>query len=127
MIKKQLILLSLCLFSLSGFAGIGHLLPKPQSVKKNGQKFYIDKANVNGLETANWTDYMNTIGLKVEQSARKEITVSLVDDLPNIPLNKEEAYRLSVTSRKIEIQAIYQQRCVLGYADSSAADCKGEK
>lgn len=106
MIKKQLILLSLCLFSLSGFAGIGHLLPKPQSVKKNGQKFYIDKANVNGLETANWTDYMNTIGLKVEQSARKEITVSLVDDLPNIPLNKEEAYRLSVTSRKIEIQAI---------------------
>ncbi|MDL2223194.1 beta-N-acetylhexosaminidase [Bacteroidales bacterium OttesenSCG-928-M11] len=97
-------------FSFPAFSGIDKLLPKPQSVKRNDQKFYIDKLKLNNIDQEiQWIDFFEKAGATIDRSTRKEITINLVDDLVDVPINKDEAYRLSVKSQKIEIEAITEK------------------
>lgn len=65
------------------YAGIEHLLPAPQQVIANGQRYKVASAETRPL-----------------------IIVERVDDLPEIPINKEEGYMLEVTKNCILIRAI---------------------
>lgn len=56
------------------YAGIDHLLPAPQQVIANGQRYKVASAETHPL-----------------------IIVERVADLPEIPINKEEGYLLEVT------------------------------
>ena len=65
------------------YAGIDHLLPAPQQVIANGQRYKVASAET-----------------------RPIIIVEMVADLPEIPINKEEGYMLEVTKNCILIRAI---------------------
>lgn len=102
------IVIALCLLSFSTVlhAGIQHLLPKPQSVQPNKQLFLLDKVSLSTPVLAEeWEKCIMEMGGKVIPSAKQQLIVSLVEDLPEIPLNKQEAYLLTVTKNRIVIQA----------------------
>ena len=65
------------------YAGIDHLLPAPQQVIANGQRYKVASAET-----------------------RPIIIVEMVADLPEISVNKEEGYLLDVTKNCILIRAI---------------------
>ncbi|WP_455148708.1 family 20 glycosylhydrolase [Capnocytophaga sp.] len=65
------------------YAGIDHLLPAPQQVIANGQRYKVASAETHPI-----------------------IIVEMVADLPEIPINKEEGYLLEVTKNCILIRAI---------------------
>ena len=65
------------------YAGIDHLLPAPQQVIANGQRYKVASAET-----------------------RPIIIVEMVADLPEILINKEEGYLLEVTKNCILIRAI---------------------
>lgn len=105
-------LLFILLFSVSAWlnAGVEHLLPKPQTINKNGEIFTIDKVKISTLILeGELTNLISEMGGVVNSSSKKEISIILVDALPNVELNKNEAYSLSVTKNKIQIKAISQQ------------------
>ena len=72
------------LFPAVALAGLRQLLPIPQIVTPNGQQYPLSASTL-------LTDIA---------------TVQLVPDLPQIPLNKDEAYILEVTRDKVRITAI---------------------
>ena len=78
---KQLLFL-LSFVTTSVYAGIGDLLPKPQQVKPNGERYEVPQ---------------NEVALSV--------SIKIVDDLPQVPINKEEAYTLEVTKKGVSIKA----------------------
>ncbi|HCO66392.1 MAG TPA: beta-N-acetylhexosaminidase, partial [Dysgonomonas sp.] len=81
--------------SLCSFAGINHLLPKPQQIEANNELFHIDKIKLSTpVLDSPWEDFITEMGGTITDVADKEIQVVIVEDLPDVHLNKEEAYRL---------------------------------
>lgn len=78
--KQLLFLLSFVTTSI--YAGIGDLLPKPQQVKPNGERYEVP-----------------------QNEAALSVSIKIVDDLPQVPINKEEAYTLEVTKKGVSIKA----------------------
>ena len=78
---KQLLFL-LSFVTTSVYAGIGDLLPKPQQVKPNGERYEVP-----------------------QNEAALSVSIKIVDDLPQVPINKEEAYTLEVTKKGVSIKA----------------------
>ncbi|AVM51340.1 family 20 glycosylhydrolase [Capnocytophaga sp. oral taxon 878] len=78
---KQLLFL-LSFVTTSVYAGIGDLLPKPQQVKPNGERYEVP-----------------------QDEAALSVSIKIVDDLPQVPINKEEAYTLEVTKKGVSIKA----------------------
>ena len=78
---KQLLFL-LSFVTTSVYAGIGDLLPKPQQVKPNGERYEVP-----------------------QNEAALSVSIKIVDDLPQVPINKEEAYMLEVTKKGVSIKA----------------------
>ena len=54
-------------------------------------------------------EFLEELPVSVQPDSRYKIEVSLVDKLDGIPLNSEEAYQLSVSSRGITIRAVSEQ------------------
>ena len=91
-------------------AGITHLLPKPQQLTANGQQFNIGDICISTpvLQTE-WEDFIKEVGGKVNPRAKQKIEVRLINSLPEVTLNADEAYRLEVTNNKITVVAVSQK------------------
>lgn len=104
------ILLFFVLFSCKIYAGIGELLPKPQQITPNKERFFIGEI---ALQTPvlrdKWKSFIEEIGGIVSLESSRKIEVVLSSDLPEVPLNKEEGYYLSVTADRIRVQAITER------------------
>lgn len=100
-----------CFFiGLNAWAGTENLLPKPQHIKINSQRFYIDEVNVISSVWQNqWNDFLSEIGAKINPKSSKTIQVEFVSQLPNITLNPDEAYILEVKNKKITIKATHKK------------------
>lgn len=102
-----LLFIVICI-STTSLAGLGHLLPKPQQAKANKHRFVIGNVQLSTpVHSTQWQAMIERMGGRIVSTSKQKITVSLVDDLPNIPLNKDEAYTLSVTSNEVKVQAIH--------------------
>lgn len=88
-------------------AGIPHLLPWPQKVAWNGEEFHTDETKVSpgGNKSSIGMKLLADYGVATAPSSPLTLSVNLVEDLPEIPLNRDEAYKLRVTANKIEIEA----------------------
>lgn len=94
------------IFSLFSYAGIPHLLPKPQHIEANGQQFCFRKVKISSpVLQKQWNDFIAEIGGKISEKSNQIIEVKLVNYIPQAETNQEEAYILSVTSQKINIEA----------------------
>lgn len=104
MYRNIVILILFCCSSV--FATDIHLLPLPQRCTLTSERFVLGTVR---LETPvleqQWQEFLKERGGVIEQQAAAGITVTLVSELKGVPLNRDEAYRLLVTSRKITIEA----------------------
>ncbi|WP_172918033.1 family 20 glycosylhydrolase [Capnocytophaga canis] len=107
---KYVLLSFLLILNSLSYAGIDHLLPKPQHIQPNGETFCFKKVR---LETSvlqeHWRQFISEMGGEISSSAKQSIEIKLVSSIPQAELNKEEAYRLIVSKRKIQIEAITEK------------------
>lgn len=85
-----------------------NLLPMPQSYKQLNRNFTAKQLSIvvpDGVRT-DVTDFCNSVQIEVAENCKHVLKVVLVDSLGGIPINEREAYKLKVTSRLIEIQAV---------------------
>ena len=87
-----------------------YLLPKPQQIVSASGTFTMGKVmlDVPGL-SAEWTDLVQACGGEVVEKSSKIISVRLVPSVVGAQMNQEEAYRLVVSSKGIEVEATTEQ------------------
>lgn len=84
-----------------------NLLPLPQEYSFSKEYFSLGKVKLETpLFQKEWKDWIEANGGKVDRQAARQIFVRLVDRIEGVKVNPEEAYRLSVTSREISVEAI---------------------
>lgn len=82
-----------------------YLLPKPQQYFFNNDSFRVDKVKlVSSVLREELEDFIAEQGGTVEPTASYSIVVTLCDSLFQVP-HSNEAYRLKVTTRRIDIEA----------------------
>lgn len=93
-------------FCVNLFAQENRLLPLPQKCSFTPERFVLGKVK---LETPvlqqQWQAFIQEKGGVIDQQASARVVVRLVSGLEGVALNQEEAYRLSIGSRKIAIEA----------------------
>lgn len=83
-----------------------YLLPKPRQILFNNQKFPIGKIQLSTPVLAEELDSLfRECGGRIVPKASLNVVVRITDSLPDINLNPEEGYTLSVTRNRIYIQA----------------------
>ena len=87
------------------------LLPLPQKYVRTNASFHPKQIAVSseGKLRSILMEFLEELPVSVQPDSRYKIEVSLVDKLDGIPLNSEEAYQLSVSSRGITIRAVSEQ------------------
>ena len=100
-------------------ANIPHLLPWPQKVAWNGKKFQYRGTFVSLTENFCSIGMEQPAGNKItgNPSSHPALSVKWVEDFPDIPLNRNEAYKLRVTSKGVEIEAITETGVYRHYAN----------
>lgn len=114
--KKLTLLLclsALCLFlnAQTQAQGSGfHLLPKPQKLTTTHAKFNLSKVKLTStVLQEQWEQFIADAGGTCTQQATREIDIRLLPQLPEVPCNQEEAYRLKIDNRKITVEAVTEQ------------------
>lgn len=91
-------------------AGGAHLLPQPQKFTPLGRDFVLGKTELSTpVLRQEWEAFVVDRGGVVAPGAGASIEVKLVPALSGVPLNQEEAYRLTVSGKKISIEAVTQR------------------
>lgn len=81
------------------------LLPYPQEVRWNMQKFWLDGFELTGDENGQ-KDLFEWLGCEVKEKAVRKIEIVKVDSLSGVRLNADEAYRLEVKNDRVRIEAL---------------------
>lgn len=88
-------------------AGEYHLLPQPQVFTPLGNDFVLGKVKLSTpVLQQEWEAFVLERGGSLDDKARAGIEVKLLPSLEGVPLNQEEAYRLTVSRGKIEVEAV---------------------
>ena len=106
-LKSMVLLLCCLLISSASFADIpDNLLPKPQQISWNKSDFKLGRVQ---LKTPVLNETIEALvagwGGTVDNQANSVIEVKILPSLAGIPINSNEAYRLSVRNRSILIEA----------------------
>ncbi len=108
--KAFLIGLGLFFHVLTGASTRSVLLPEPQVYKAEKGIFVMGKVGIDSpVLMEDWRQWVTDRGGTVNERAEARIVVRMVADLEEVPLNKEEAYRLYVTPRKITVEAVSER------------------
>jgi N-acetyl-beta-hexosaminidase len=82
------------------------LLPLPQQVKTSGGTFVMGKVV---LETpvlqSEWMDFVQNGGGEVVEKSSKKIVVKLLPEIAEAKQNQDEAYRMKVSTKGVQIEA----------------------
>lgn len=85
---------------------VDNLLPKPQKIEVNNGNFRLEKIR---LTTPVLKETITTLisewGGTIDDKANASIEVKIVPSLQEVPLNPHEAYKLSINSHTIRIEA----------------------
>ena len=107
-------LLLLCTFP-TVRAGEIHFLPEPQQVKLSGEQFDMKRVRlVSSVLVPQLEAWVTEAGGTADECASSVIEIRLVEKLEGIPLNENEAYRLTVHRNKIRVEAITEQGAYWG-------------
>ena len=111
--NKQIFLISLFIYlciSVAVRAGEYHLLPKPQQFTPSISNFVLDRVKLSTpVLRSEWEAFVSERGGVIDAKARAGIEVKLVSSLPGVSLNADEAYLLTVESKKIKIEAVSER------------------
>lgn len=91
-------------------AGEHHLLPEPQIFTPLGTDFVLGKIKLSTpVLRQEWEAFVLQRGGSIDDNARASIDVKLVPSLDKVPLNQDEAYRLTVSGKKITVEAVTER------------------
>ena len=86
------------------------LLPKPQLYKDTGKNFTMGKVKLsNPVLRPEWEVFIMNAGGEIVEHSSSVIEVELVPSIEEARLNGAEAYRLSVSNKRIKIEAVTEQ------------------
>ena len=86
------------------------LLPKPQLYKDTGKNFTIGKVKLSTpVLRPEWEVFIMNAGGEIVEHSSSVIEVELVPSIEEARLNGAEAYRLSVSNKRIKIEAVTEQ------------------
>lgn len=87
-----------------------NLLPKPQQVSYTAKWYKLgDVRLVTPVHADEYAAFVEAAGGQVKEKASRTIEVCLVDALPGVSLNADEAYKLSVTANRIKVEAVTER------------------
>ena len=96
------IIINLCTISVVK-AGDYHLLPQPQKFTPSHLNFQVNKVQLSTpVLQQEWETF-------ISPKATGTIEVKLLPTLPEIPMNQDEAYRLSITKKRIIVEAVTER------------------
>ena len=110
--KNKLVLwLAMMLMCFSALAqSYENMLPVPQHMQVQGGSFQLGKVKLaTPVLQAEWENFIAQAGGEVSDKASRLIEIKLVSEVQGAKLNQEEAYRLKVTSKGIEVEATTQK------------------
>lgn len=85
------------------------LLPYPQKITFTGKQLILDQIHLETTESSiskEWKDWLQ--GNKASSTSvqtDKIIKISIIDNLPEIPINSNEGYKLKITEKQIYVTA----------------------
>lgn len=86
------------------------LLPKPQLYKDTGKNFTMGKVKLSTpVLRPEWEVFIMNAGGEIVEHSSLVIEVELVPSIEEARLNGAEAYRLSVSNKRIKIEAVTEQ------------------
>lgn len=86
------------------------LLPKPQLYKDTGKNFTMGKVKLSTpVLRPEWEVFIMNAGGEIVEHSSSVIEVELVPSIEEPRLNGAEAYRLSVSNKRIKIEAVTEQ------------------
>ena len=86
------------------------LLPKPQLYKDTGKNFTMGKVKLSTpVLRPEWEVFIMNAGGEIVEHLSSVIEVELVPSIEEARLNGAEAYRLSVSNKRIKIEAVTEQ------------------
>lgn len=86
------------------------LLPKPQLYKDTGKNFTMGKVKLSTpVLRPEWEVFIMNAGGEIVEHSSSVIEVELVPSIEEVRLNGAEAYRLSVSNKRIKIEAVTEQ------------------
>lgn len=86
------------------------LLPKPQLYKDTGKNFTMGKVKLSTpVLRPEWEVFIMNAGGEIVEHSSSVIEVELVPSIGEARLNGAEAYRLSVSNKRIKIEAVTEQ------------------
>lgn len=86
------------------------LLPKPQLYKDTGKNFTMGKVKLSTpVLRPEWEVFIMNAGGEIVEHSSSVIEVELVPSIDEARLNRDEAYRLSVSNKRIKIEAVTEQ------------------
>lgn len=86
------------------------LLPKPQLYKDTGKNFTMGKVKLSTpVLRPEWEVFIMNVGGEIVEHSSSVIEVELVPSIEEARLNGAEAYRLSVSNKRIKIEAVTEQ------------------
>lgn len=86
------------------------LLPKPQLYKDTGKNFTMGKVKLSTpVLRLEWEVFIMNAGGEIVEHSSSVIEVELVPSIEEARLNGAEAYRLSVSNKRIKIEAVTEQ------------------
>ena len=86
------------------------LLPKPQVYKDTGKNFTMGKVKLSApVLGPEWEVFIMNAGGEIVEHSSSVIEVELVPSIEEARLNGAEAYRLSVSNKRIKIEAVTEQ------------------
>lgn len=86
--------------------GVCPLLPVPQRYKTTGKIFTMGKVKLSTpVLQSEWEVFVVNAGGEISDRSSAEIKVDIVSDIPEARLNRDEAYRLSVSNKGIKVEA----------------------
>ena len=99
-----LVLMCLCLTVQAGV--IENLLPKPQQIIAKGGNFRVGNVKLTTpVWQEEWKNFIAEAGGAVVDKSAREIVVKMVPHIEGAELNQEEAYRLVVSGKSIQVEA----------------------
>ncbi|WP_279104863.1 family 20 glycosylhydrolase [Bacteroides acidifaciens] len=91
-------------------AGDNHLLPQPQKFTPSHTSFQVNKVMLSTpVLQQEWEAFIAEMSGTVSPKATAVIEVRLLPSLPEIPMNRDEAYRLNVTKKRITVEAVTER------------------
>lgn len=105
-----------------------NLLPRPQRITMTSGRFDVGEIAVSSpVQMELLGSFIEECGGKVRKDASLKLEVHLVDKIDGVLLNQHEAYRLTVSRKKIQIEAADGTRCLLGCSDFASASYRGKE